>query len=51
MFFLGLPPSLTLPHKGGGNNGPPPNGAPSPWMGEGWGGGVWFFVRTGLSRG
>ena len=36
--FCCLPPTLTLPHKGGGNgfNSAP---APSPLMGEGWGGG------------
>ncbi|MCC7049606.1 MAG: UPF0280 family protein [Alphaproteobacteria bacterium] len=32
---IAWPPTLTLPHKGGGDR----NSAPSPSMGEGWGGG------------
>src|SRR5579883_599119 len=33
-----IPTTPTLPHKGGGSN-----KAPSPLVGEGWGGGEWFL--------
>jgi hypothetical protein len=33
------PPTLTLPHKGGGNGPCSGKKTPSPLMGEGWGGG------------
>ena len=34
-----IPPTLALPHKGGGNTAPGDMISPSPVMGEGWGGG------------
>jgi hypothetical protein len=34
-----VPPTLALPHKGGGDMKLSPHSSPSPLMGEGWGGG------------